>query len=65
MKTIEDKEDKVYHIYMNNNCIYHNLKKEEFSYLWRLLKQISSEVENLKFEYEELSEDMKTTIPSY
>jgi len=28
-------EDKVYHIYLNNECIHHNLEKGEFDY-WML-----------------------------
>jgi hypothetical protein len=62
MKTTEDK---VYHIYMNNNCVYHNLRREEFSYLWGLLRHISSNNQDINLEYEELSEDMKTTMASY
>ncbi len=62
MKTTEDK---VYHIYINNNCVYHNLKEEEFSYLWELLRHISSNTQNLNLEYEELNEDTKTLMPSY
>lgn len=49
--------EKKYHIYLNNNCIYHSLTEEDFKTIWNVLNRLneflSKDKENL-IQYEEV-----------
>jgi hypothetical protein len=43
-------DNKIYHIYAKNNCLYHNLEKKDFEEKWQLLNVM---VGLLKTDYSE------------
>jgi hypothetical protein len=50
--------ERKYHIYLNNNCIYHCLSEEEFNNIWSILNTLndflSKNNHKNKIEYEEV-----------
>jgi hypothetical protein len=48
--------EKKYHIYLNNNCIYHCLSEDEFDNIWTILNQLHDFLSPVshKIEYEEV-----------
>ncbi len=52
------KEEKVYHIYAKDRCIYHSLSEEKFSEIWdmlhRMVDLLGKNVSTEDLTYEEL-----------
>jgi hypothetical protein len=51
--------DKIYHIYVKNNCLYHSLSEEEFQKTWNMIHNFlslanCSEIKEGDVNYEEL-----------
>jgi hypothetical protein len=51
--------DKIYHIYVKNNCLYHSLSEEEFQKTWNMIHNFlrvvdCSEINVGDINYEEL-----------
>jgi len=51
-------QEKVYHIYAKNRCIFHSLKEEEFKNTWKnlqnLIEILNTEYDGNDLTYEEL-----------
>ena len=50
-----NKEDKLYHIYAKNRCIYHSLKESDFTIIWETLNNMTaiySEIDPKDLQYE-------------
>lgn len=58
-------KSKIFHIYMNDKCIFYNLSEEKFQQTWETIQRIGECVPNLKFEFVELLEHEKNATPSY
>jgi hypothetical protein len=58
--------DKVYHIYVKNECIYHSLTKEKFKELWDFVQKITwiTEIHEDDIQYEEVSIDKEFSLNS-
>jgi hypothetical protein len=37
-----NREDKLYHIYAKNRCIYHSLKESDFTLIWETLNNMTA-----------------------
>ena len=52
------KEDKVYHIYAKDRCLYHSLSEDKFSETWEMLHRmvefLDMNIEKGDLQYEEL-----------
>lgn len=58
-------ETKIFHIYMNNNCIQHNLTEEKFFPIWETVQKIGECVPHLQFEFVELLAPERMEVASY
>lgn len=62
------KEDKVYHIYAKDRCIYHNLSEEKFSETWemlhRMIEFIDMNIQKEDLQYEELVMNKEVVLNS-
>jgi hypothetical protein len=49
--------NKIYHIYVRNECIYHSLPKEDFDKLWDFVKKLTwlTEIDETDIQYEEVT----------
>ena len=51
-------QEKVYHIYAKDRCIYHNVSEEKFSEIWdmlhRMVDLLESNITKEDLEYEEM-----------
>ena len=51
-------QEKVYHIYAKDRCIYHNVSEEKFSEVWdmlhRMVDLLGSNIKKEDLEYEEI-----------
>lgn len=51
-------EEKIYHIYLKDRCIYHNLSKEDFDRTWdmihRMVDMLDTKVNKEELQYVEL-----------
>ena len=61
-------QEKIYHIYAKDRCLFHSLKEEEFDMTWKTLKNM---VDVLKTDYDiedltyiELNVDKEVTLNS-
>ena len=63
-----NEKDKIYHIYLKKECIFFNLERDEFNYVWecyqRLLNLNSRPFEPKDLTYEEIAFD-KTDLYTY
>ena len=60
--------DTVYHVYVKNTCIYHNLTEEEFNKTWEMLNVMVNLLGNYAKEdlsYECLTKDKEYLNASY
>lgn len=57
-------QEKIYHIYVNNKCIFHNLSRREFQSVWRMKEFLSEPYESNNFSYEELTVDKEIILRS-
>lgn len=60
--------DTVYHVYVKNTCIYHNLTEEEFNNTWSMLNTMVNLLGNYSKEdlsYECLARDKEYLNASY
>lgn len=60
--------DKVYHVYVKNTCVYHNLTDEEFNKTWSMLNTMVDLLGNYNKEdlsYECLTRDKEYLNASY
>ena len=50
--------EKIYHIYAKNKCVYHNLSEEKFSETWEMLQRmiefLDMNVQKEDLQYEEI-----------
>jgi hypothetical protein len=54
----EQKNEKIYHIYVKNKCLYHSLSEEDFHNTWNMVNNfidIYSEFNKNDITYEELT----------
>jgi len=57
--------DKIYHIYLRGQCIYHCLKEEEFKQTWSILNRLAEFLSNTsELSYEELSVNKEVYLNS-
>jgi hypothetical protein len=60
--------EKKYHIYLNNNCVYHCLSENEFNNVWNILNRLndflSKENCKHKIEYEEVFLNKEISLES-
>lgn len=60
--------EKIYHIYVKENCIYHSLKEEEFKVTWNTLNKLvglmRTEYSEKDLSYEELTLNRKEILDS-
>ena len=49
--------NKIYHIYVKNECVYHSLSKEDFDKLWDFVKKLTwlTEIDETDIQYEEVT----------
>ena len=49
--------DKIYHIYVKNECIYHSLPQEEFDKLWDFVEKLTwlTDLNYEDIQYEEVT----------
>jgi hypothetical protein len=63
--------EKLYHIYLKKECIYHSLNEEEFIKTWDMIQKFLSvhdaQIDKNDIQYEEVLVDKTTTClqPSY
>jgi len=53
--TKKTEDDKLYHIYAKDKCLYHSLNEDEFKLVWESLNNITavySEIEQSDLQYE-------------
>jgi hypothetical protein len=62
------KNEKIYHIYAKNKCIYHNLSESKFSEVWemlhRMVELIDMNIRKEDLQYEELTVNKETILQS-
>jgi hypothetical protein len=62
------KQDKVYHIYAKDRCIYHSLSEEKFSETWemlhRMIEFIDMNIKKEDLQYEELVVNKEVVLNS-
>jgi len=62
------KEEKVYHIYAKDRCIYHSLSEEKFSETWemlhRMIEFIDMNIQKEDLQYEELVMNKEVVLNS-
>ena len=63
------KSDKIYHIYLKDKCVYHNLPEEKFREYWKNLNYLTEFLGNNNYttsdlSYEELTVNKKTAAES-
>jgi hypothetical protein len=61
--------DKIYHIYVKNNCLYHSLNEEEFQKTWNMIHNFlrvadCSEIKDGDINYEELTISKEASLNS-
>jgi hypothetical protein len=54
------RNDKIYHIYVKNKCLYHSLSETEFEETWKMIHNFlsvanCSDIDKKDINYEELS----------
>ena len=54
---MKNKMDKLYHIYVKNECVYHSLPKEDFDRLWDFVQKLTwlTEINPNDIQYEEVT----------
>ncbi len=60
--------NRVYHIYVKNRCLYHSLPEEKFTEIWKIVNdfaEILEVVDEKDIEYVELLEEEKYHNRSY
>ena len=61
-------QEKIYHIYAKNQCLFHSLKEEEFNTTWTTLKNMidvmDTEYNAEDLSYEELVINKEATLNS-
>ena len=62
------KEEKVYHIYAKDRCIYHSLSEEKFSETWemlhRMIEFLDMNIKKEDLQYEELIMNKEVVLNS-
>jgi hypothetical protein len=62
------KEEKVYHIYAKERCIYHNLSEDKFSETWemlhRMIEFLDMNIQKEDLQYEELVMNKEVVLNS-
>jgi hypothetical protein len=58
--------NKVYHIYLKNECIYHSLSKEDFDILWDFAQKLTwlTDIKKEDIQYEELISNKEFSLSS-
>ena len=56
--------EKIYHIYLKDQCILHSLKEEEFNKTWNVLKNLMCVLGESDLSYEELSINNEVVLNS-
>jgi hypothetical protein len=60
--------EKIYHIYAKDKCIFHSIREEEFSVTWKTLNQLvglmHTDYKNEDLSYEELIVNKETILNS-
>jgi len=61
--------NKIYHIYVKNNCLYHSLTEEEFKKTWNMIHNFlsvvnCSEISKEDINYEELTVSREVILNS-
>lgn len=58
--------NKVYHIYVKDECIYHSLQEEEFQILWDFAQKLTwlTEIKTEDIQYEELVSNKEFALSS-
>jgi hypothetical protein len=58
--------NKIYHIYVRNECVYHSLPKEDFDKLWDFVKKLTwlTEIDENEIQYEEVMTNKELALNS-
>jgi len=59
--------EKIYHIYLDNKCLYHSLNEEEFKLTWKMISEFLSITDEEKLEglsYEEVAMSKEVMLNS-
>lgn len=60
-------QEKKYHIYLNDNCIYHSLSEEDFKTVWNVLNRLNEFLAREKgnsIQYEEVQVNKEILLES-
>jgi hypothetical protein len=62
------KEERIYHIYAKERCIYHSLSEDKFSETWemlhRMVELLDMDIKREDLQYEELVLNKETVLNS-
>ena len=58
--------NKIYHIYVKNECVYHSLSKEDFDKLWDFVQKLTwlTEIDENDIQYEQVITDKELALNS-
>ena len=58
--------EKIYHIYVKDECIYHSLPKEEFQKLWDFVQKLTwlTAIDSDDIQYEEVTVNKELSLVS-
>ena len=65
------RQEKIYHIYAKDRCLFHSIKEEEFKTTWNTLRNLVGlmktdyNLEDLSYEELEVKDRRDTESPSY
>lgn len=58
--------NKLYHIYVKNECVYHSLSKEDFDKLWDFVQKLTwlTDINETDIQYEEVTYNKELVLNS-
>jgi len=58
--------NKLYHIYVKNECVYHSLSKEDFDKLWDFVQKLTwlTDIDENDIQYEEVTYNKELVLNS-